>query len=41
MSGHPSELHLFVLWETARRVAPDHPTVLFVARELDALRAAP
>ena len=32
---------LAALLETARRVAPDHPTVLFVSRELDALRAAP
>ena len=32
---------LSALLEAARRVAPDHPTVLFVSRELDALRAAP
>ena len=32
---------LAALLGTARRVAPDHPTVLFVARELDALRASP
>jgi len=32
---------LSALLETARRVAPDHPTVLFVSRELDALRAEP
>lgn len=32
---------LSALLETARRVAPDHPTVLFVSRELNALRAAP
>ncbi len=32
---------LSALLEAARRVAPDHPTVLFVARELNALRAAP
>ena len=32
---------LAALLESARRVAPDHPTVLFVARELDALRASP
>ena len=30
---------LAALLEAARRVAPDHPTVLFVSRELDALRA--
>ena len=30
---------LAALLETARRVAPDHQTVLFVSRELDALRA--
>ena len=30
---------LAALLEEARRVAPDHPTVLFVSRELDALRA--
>ena len=32
---------LAALLETARRVAPDHPTVLFVSRELDDLRASP
>lgn len=32
---------LSALLEAARRVAPDHPTVLFVSRELNALRAAP
>ena len=32
---------LAALLEAARRVAPDHPTVRFVARELDALRASP
>ena len=32
---------LSALLEAARRVAPDHPTVLFVSRELDALRAEP
>ena len=32
---------LSALLEAARRVAPDHPTVLFVARELNALSAAP
>jgi len=32
---------LSALLEATRRVAPDHPTVLFVSRELDALRAEP